>query len=149
MSESAAVGRISEQVEAIMQETFAKQGALQALGARLTNIAAGSCEVILPMSDATTQHHGFFHGGVIGTVGDVAGGFAANSLLMPERDCLAVEYKINFLAPAIGEALIGRGKVVKAGKTLVVTNVEIFSVNQGVEKLCALVQQTLFVIDRK
>ncbi len=136
-------------IVALLQETFARQGTLTAWKARLTHTAPGTCELVVPMSDAVTQQHGYFHGGVIGTVADAAGGFAANTLLMPTHECLSAEFKINIVSPGIGQALVGRGKVVKAGKTLVVTTAEIFAVNQGVEKLCAIMQQTLFVIARK
>lgn len=140
---------VTPEVASMMHDIFAKQGALQALGASITKIGAGTCETRLPMSAAASQHHGFFHGGVIGTLGDATGGLTANSLLLPKHDCLAVEYKINFLAPAKGEALIGRGRVLRAGKTLVVTSIEIFSLDEGVEKLCAVMQQTVFAVEQK
>lgn len=117
-----------------------------AWNARLTGAAGGACEIVLPMSPAVTQQHGFFHGGVIGTLADAAGGYAANSLLMPDNECLTAEYKINFVAPAIGDTLIARGKVLKAGRTLVVSSADVFVVKDGIEKLCAIMQQTLFVI---
>ena len=126
--------------------SFAKQGALMAWDARLSGVAAGVCEISVPMSAAVTQQHGFFHGGVIGTVADAAGGYAANTLLMPNSECLTAEYKINIIAPGIGDTLIARGKVLKAGRTLVVSSADVFAVKDGVEKLCAIMQQTLFVI---
>ncbi|MES2535766.1 MAG: PaaI family thioesterase [Pseudomonadota bacterium] len=140
---------ISGEVLALAQHSFRLQGALAAWGARLTLGVPGESEIMVPMSAAVTQQHGFFHGGVIGTVADSAGGYAANTLLMPTHECVTAEYKINIVAPGIGSALIGRGKVVKSGKTLVVASAEIFTVNNGVEKLCAIMQQTLFVIPIK
>ena len=136
----------SESIDAMLAASFARQGVLMAWHARLTGAANGSCEVVLPMSAAVTQQHGFFHGGVIGALADVAGGYAANTLLMPDNECLTAEYKINIVAPGIGELLIARGRVLKAGKTLVVASAEVFAVKDGVEKLCAIMQQTLFVI---
>ncbi|MBI1892109.1 MAG: PaaI family thioesterase [Burkholderiales bacterium] len=140
---------VSEEVAAAMQETFANQGALQALGAKMTRIGRGTCEIVIPKSEAVTQHHGTFHGGVFGTMADTVGGFAAYSVLMPSRDGVAVEYKINMLAPGDGDALVGRAKVIKAGRSLAITTGEIFSSKNGEEKLCAIFQQTLFVIDKK
>lgn len=135
-----------EPVGAMLAANFARQGTLMAWNARLIRAASGVCEIALPMSPAVVQQHGFFHGGVIGTVADVAGGYAANTLLMPSHECLTAEYKINIVAPGIGDTLIARGKVLKAGKTLVVTSADVFVVKDGVEKLCAVMQQTLFVI---
>jgi uncharacterized protein (TIGR00369 family) len=136
----------SESAAAMVAASFMQQGALMAWDARLTAVAPGSCEIRVPMSAAVTQQHGFFHGGVIGTVADAAGGYAANTLLMPDNECLTAEYKINIIAPGIGDTLIARGRVLKAGRTLVVSSADVFVVKDGVEKLCAIMQQTLFVI---
>ncbi|PXX38659.1 PaaI family thioesterase [Undibacterium pigrum] len=129
-------------------ESFNAKGALMAWNARLTSITPGACEISLPFSDAVSQQHGYFHGGVIGTIADAAGGYAANTQLMPVSECLTAEYKINIVAPGKGDTLIARGKVLKAGKTLVVSSAEVFVVHEGQEKLCAIMQQTLFVIPK-
>src|ERR1035437_5416836 len=138
--------QVSEQVAAHALASFKQQGALMAWSARISRLAPGECEITVPMSAAVTQQHGYFHGGVIGTIADSAGGYAANTLLMPEHECLSAEYKINIVAPAIGDTLIARGKVRKAGKTLVVSGADVFVVKDGVEKLCPIMQQTLFII---
>ena len=83
---------------------------------------------------------------MIGTIADSAGGYAANTLLLPESECLTAEYKINIVAPGVGDTLIARGTVLKAGRSLVVTRADVFAVRDGAEKLCAVMQQTLFVI---
>lgn len=137
---------ISETITSMLRRSFERQGALLAWQARLQNLGPGSCEIILPMSVAVSQQHGFFHGGVIGTVADSAGGYAANTLLLPDSECLTAEYKINIIAPGIGQFLLARGTVLKAGRSLVVTRADVFTVLDGVEKLCAVMQQTLFVI---
>ena len=79
----------------------------------------------MPYSEAVTQHHGFFHGGVIGMVADVAGGYAAMTLCEPGWQVLSVEYKINFITPAAGSAIIATGHVVRAGRALIVTRMEV------------------------
>ena len=140
---------LDHQLAFMLLGSFQAQGTLRAWDARLTGMAPGSCEISLPYSEAVSQQHGYFHGGVIGTIADVAGGYAANTLLMPVSECLTAEYKINIVAPGIGDTLIARGKVLKAGKTLVVTQAEVFAVQAGVEKLCAIMQQTVFVIAKK
>ncbi|MGB6055856.1 MAG: PaaI family thioesterase [Burkholderiaceae bacterium] len=137
---------LSAQLERFIQASFARQGALMAWQARLHDLAPGACAITLPMSAAVTQQHGYFHGGVIGALADAAGGYAANTLLMPEAECLTAEYKINILAPGIGEALVARGSLLKKGRTLVIARADVFAVNGGAEKLCAVMQQTLFAI---
>src|SRR3954466_6453093 len=107
---------LSGRTAALVLHSFSRQGALQALGARITQLAAGSTEITLPMSAAAAQQHGYFHGGVIGALADTAGGYAANTLLMPEQECLTAEYKINIVAPGVGQQLVARGRVIKSGK---------------------------------
>lgn len=140
---------VAEQIAALVQRSFSRQGALMAWNARLQNLAPGSCEIVLPMSALVSQQHGYFHGGVIGAIADSAGGYAANTLLLPTSECLTAEYKINILSPGVGDALIARGTVLKTGRSLVVTRADVFAVRDGVEKLCAVMQQTLFVIPVK
>ena len=62
---------------------------------------------------------------------------------------LTVEYKMNLVAPADGEKLIARGRVVRPGRTLIVTKAEVFAVKEGKETLCALMQQTIMVMHGK
>jgi acyl-coenzyme A thioesterase PaaI-like protein len=59
---------------------------------------------------------------------------------------LTVEYKMNLMSPADGEKLIARGRVVRPGRTLVITQAEVFAVKAGQETLCALMQQTIMVM---
>ncbi len=61
------------------------------------------CEILLPFQESLTQQHGFFHGGVIATLADNAGGFAAYSQMVEDEQPLSVEFKINLLAKAVGE----------------------------------------------
>jgi uncharacterized protein (TIGR00369 family) len=122
--------------------SFARQGALALIGAELDAVEPGLCRVRLPVGPAISQHHGHVHGGIIGMLGDVAGGFAAMSLFDPSREILTVEYKINFLAPARGDCLVAEGRVVRAGRTLSVTAVEVHAQEGGATKLCAVLQQT-------
>lgn len=132
---------------AVVRASFAAQGALRAVGAVLESVTPGACTIRLPYSDAATQQHGFFHGGVIGMLADVAGGYAAMSLLPPGWEVLSVEYKINFVAPAEGCALRASGRVLRAGRTLLVTAMDVVTVDEsGAERACAVAQQTIMAL---
>jgi uncharacterized protein (TIGR00369 family) len=135
-------------VATAVHASFSGQGAMRALGATMSQLDDGFCELEMPFSAAAAQQHGYFHGGVIGALADSAGGYAANTKLMPARECLTAEYKINMLAPAQGELLVARGRVVRPGRSLVIATVEVYAKKDGVEQHCALVQMTLFAIDR-
>ncbi len=129
-----------------VRKSFAAQGIMDHIGATLTLIEPGVCEIELPYSDAVSQQHGFFHGGVIGTIADSAGGYAAFGLMDAEDGILTVEYKLNLMAPADGDLLIARGRVLRPGRTLTVARAEVAVVKDGVEVACAAMQQTLMRI---
>ncbi len=113
------------------------------LGAQLSHVQDGYCEISVPFDQQLSQQHGFFHAGVISTIIDNTAGYAALTKMAPDSTILTVEYKVNFLAPGDGELLIGRGKVVKYGRTLTICRAEAFVVKNGKEKLCAIGQCTL------
>ena len=129
-----------------IEKSFHAQGLMGHLGAGLVSVSPGTCEIELPFSDAVSQQYGFFHGGVIGTIADTAGGYAAFTLMDADEGILTVEYKINMMAPASGELLIGRGQVLRSGRTLTVSQAEVSVVKDGKETVCAAMQQTLMRI---
>lgn len=119
---------------------------MQYLGAELTAVRPGQCEIRLPFKPQLSQQHGYFHGGVIGTIADSAGGYAAFTLMPAESGVLTVEYKLNLLAPGDGDLLIARGEVIKPGRSLVVSRADVAVVKNGRERLCATLLQTLMTM---
>jgi uncharacterized protein (TIGR00369 family) len=126
--------------------SFDRQAAMRTIGATLTLLTPGHAEILLPYREDLTQQHGYIHGGITGMIADSACGYAGYSLMPADASVLTVEYKINMLSPAEGEALVARARVLKPGKTLVVTQCDVFAVHNGAEKLCAVMQQTLMVM---
>ncbi|MGE5945354.1 MAG: PaaI family thioesterase [Betaproteobacteria bacterium] len=112
-------------------------------------IEHGRTEIHLPHWQGVEQQHGFVHGGVVGMIADSAAGYAAMTMVSPTASVLTVEYKMNLVAPADGEQLIARGKVMRPGRTLIVTQAEVFALKEGRETLCALMQQTIMVMHGK
>jgi len=129
-----------------VRDSFGRQPAMRMIGAHISAVEAGFCEVTLPVTEKVTQQHGFVHGGVTGMIADSAAGYAAFSLMPPDSSPLTVEYKINMLNPAAGETLVARARVIKSGRTLVITQGDVFAVKGGAETLCATMQQTLIVM---
>jgi uncharacterized protein (TIGR00369 family) len=123
--------------------SFARQGFLRNMGARITALTAGKCVIELPFSDAVAQQQGLFHGGAIGAVADTAGGYAAMTLMPAGADVLTMEYKVNFLRPAAGEALVAEGEVLRAGRSVTVTRVEVHARDGERRILCAAIQQSV------
>jgi uncharacterized protein (TIGR00369 family) len=114
-------------MEARLRGSFAKQGLMTLFGATMTRIAPGQVEILLRPKPELSQQHGFVHGGALTAIADSAAGYAALSLMPANRGVLTTEMKINFLAPAAGDHIIARGKVLKAGRTLSLVQTEIFA----------------------
>jgi uncharacterized protein (TIGR00369 family) len=117
--------------------------------AKLSIVECGRVDIDLPHWDGIEQQHGFVHGGVVGMIADSAAGYAAMTTVPGTASVLTVEFKMNLLAPADGAKLVARGQVVRAGRTLIVTKAEVFAIKDGTERLCALMQQTIIVMDGK
>lgn len=132
-----------------VQNSFANQGMMQHLGATLTRVAAGSCEIALPYSNKVTQQQNGFHGGAIAAIADIAAGYAGLTLAPSGMEVTSVEFKINFLAAFQSGALRATGHVVKAGRRLIVTGAEVTHIDaNGKESACAVMQQTLMVVPK-
>jgi uncharacterized protein (TIGR00369 family) len=125
-----------------VRDSFARQKAMTLIGATLSAVEAGATEISLPYRDDLTQQKGFVHGGIIGMIADSAAGYAAYSLMPASASLVTVEYKMNILAPARG-ALVAKGKVVKAGRTLTVARAEVYA-QDGTH--VASMQQTLMML---
>lgn len=129
--------------------SFARQSAMHLIRATMPVVDYGCTEIHVPHWDGIEQQHGFVHGGVVGMIADSAAGYAAMTTVPASASVLTVEYKMNLLAPADGDKLIARGKLVRAGRTLIVTQAEVFAVRDGRENLCALMQQTIMAMHGK
>ncbi len=126
-----------------VRASFARQGMMLHLGARLLRVEPGLCELALSYSDKVTQQQGGFHGGAIGALADIAGGYAALTVCPEGSEVTTVEYKINFLNAFQGGELRAIGRVVKAGRRIIVTTAEVLHYGDGQRRDCAIMQQTL------
>ncbi len=116
---------------------------MQTLFASLTRVAAGEVEIVMPVSSAITQQHGFVHAAAVAAIMDSACGYAALSLMPEDSDVLAVEFKVNFVAPATGLSIRAVGTVIKAGKTITLTGANAYAISSDGEKLVAVMQATM------
>jgi uncharacterized protein (TIGR00369 family) len=128
---------------ATVHRVFAEQRAMALIGARLSQVRPGFVEIRLSHREEVTQQHGAIHGGVVGMAVDSACAFAALSLLPSQETGFTIEYKINFLAPAMGDEIVARGWVVRVGRTLAVARGEAHVLAGGEEQLVATALETL------
>ncbi|WP_335984193.1 PaaI family thioesterase [Streptomyces sp. CA2R106] len=138
---------VSAEVRARVLASFGRQGLMAHLGARITRVAPGSVHIELPHRPELTQQNGYFHAGATSAVADSAGGYAALTLFPATADVLTVEYKINLLAPAVGDHLEAVGTVLRSGRTLTVCRLEVFGVRDAGRTLVAGGQQTLIRVE--
>lgn len=131
-----------------VEQSFASQNFMEHIGAKLIDTQPGYCEIHVPFNENLTQQNGFFHAGVISTVADNVAGYASLSLMKAHSMVLSVEFKLNLLRPGAGELLIGKGEVLKYGKTLTVCRADVFIVKDGIEKLCAAAQLTMIELEQ-
>ena len=130
-----------------VRESFARQGAMKLIDARLTRVEPGMVDVTLAYRPDLSQQHGYLHAGILSTIVDTAGGYAGYTLFPADSSVLTVEYKLNLLAPAEGEIFVAEGRVVKPGRTLCIVQGEVYASSGERRTLCALMQQTLIVMN--
>jgi len=106
-------------------QSLARQGMMTHLGVRLLAVSQGQVELALTYSDKLTQQQGGFHGGAIGALADIAGGYAALTVAPEGMEVVTIEYKINFLNSLQGGEIRAIGKVIKAGRRVIVTSAEV------------------------
>jgi uncharacterized protein (TIGR00369 family) len=135
----------NSEYEAAVRQSFERQGMMAALGARLVHLAPGEVDLSAPYSPEFGQQNGYWHAGAVASLADSANGYAALSLAPPDTNVLAVEFKINLLAPARGAAFLAQGRVVRPGRTLTVCLAEVFSIEGPLRTPIATMLSTVIV----
>jgi uncharacterized protein (TIGR00369 family) len=129
-------------------ESFDRQTLLATLGARLVRVADGEVDIELAFSPSIQQQHGFAHAGAISTIADSSCGYACLTRMPEGSAVLSVEFKINLLAPAVGERFVARGRAVRVGRTMGVATSEVFAHAPGKPETCvALMQATMMRVE--
>jgi uncharacterized protein (TIGR00369 family) len=126
-----------------VHESFSRQGLMQTLGAELIRVEPGEIEIQMPIGPAISQQHGFAHAGAVAAIADSACGYAAFSLMPSDSGVLAVEFKINLMAPAAGDTLLARARVVRAGRTLSICQAEVAATSGSEERPVAIMTATI------
>ncbi|HEY2379201.1 MAG TPA: PaaI family thioesterase [Gemmatimonadaceae bacterium] len=126
--------------------SFGAQRVMATIGATLGTVAPGAVDIVVPFRDDLTQQDGFVHAGIVAAVADSACGYAAHTLMPPGARVLSIEFKLNLLAPAVGERLEARGRVIRAGRTITVCHADVAAITGTDEKLVATMTGTLMTL---
>jgi uncharacterized protein (TIGR00369 family) len=130
-----------------VRASFERQAFMSTLGARLVRVEPGEVDLELPMRSELTQQHGFLHAGALASVADSACGYAALSLMPAGAAVLSVEFKINLLAPAAGDRVLAKGRVIRAGRTVTVCWGEVLALTGNAERLVATMVGTMMTVE--
>ena len=128
--------------ESRVRRNFAEQRVMKLIGASLTLVEPGVVEIEIPTREDLTQQDGFMHAGIITTVLDSACGYAAYTLMPAAASVLSVEFKVNLLAPAVGDLVIARAEVKRSGRTLTVCTADAFADGE----ICATMLATMLCL---
>ena len=129
--------------EARVRDSFERQQFMKTLGAEMAAVGEGTVEIRVPFGARLTQQHGYLHAGVITSILDSACGYAALSVAPPGCEVLSVEFKVNLLAPAVGDWFVARARVKRAGKILTVASADAYAFRDDQEKLIATMLTTI------
>src|SRR2546427_10854169 len=127
-----------------VRASFRRQKIMRLFQARISRLERGLVEISAVNRPDLEQQDGFVHAGALVAFADSAGGYAALTLLPSGSRVLSVEVKLNFLRPAIGSMIRGRGRVKKMGRTIAVCELEAM-MKQGEKWVtCAWGSQTIY-----
>lgn len=129
-----------------IRQSFARQRAMETIGAVLTKVSYGTVEIELPFDEKLTQQHGFLHAGILSTALDSACSYAAYSVIDEDASLLTIEFKVNLMSPGRGERFLFRGEVTKPGSTIIVADGRAYAIGDGPAKLIASMTGTKMVI---
>ncbi|NVO26660.1 PaaI family thioesterase [Donghicola sp. C2-DW-16] len=136
---------MTDTTEARLRASFAQQSMMQTIGAELTSVADGTVTITAPVGDGVRQQQGFAHGGMLFSIGDSAAGYAALTTQPEGTEVMTIEMKINYLAPAAGQ-LEAVGRVIKAGRRMVVVAADIWADDGTRRRQVAMMQGTMIPV---
>jgi uncharacterized protein (TIGR00369 family) len=135
--------------EELIRESFRRQTIMATIGATIETLERGRAVIALPYAKHICQQHGFLHAGVVTTIVDSACGYAAYTMMPENSSVLTVEFKVNLLSPAKGERFIAEGRVIKPGRTLLVTQGEVTAIDGGKTTTVAIITATMMRLEAK
>jgi uncharacterized protein (TIGR00369 family) len=105
-------------------------------GLTLRSRSSEDAEAVLPLKPEYGQEGGMVHGGIITLLADTTAVYALFPDVPPEQRMTSIEFKVNFLRPALpsGGDLVARAQVVRRGKRVALCDVDVFQDGKAVAK---------------
>ena len=95
------------------------------LGVRVRRKHKDGVSIVCDLHDDLMNSQGVLHGGIIASIADEAAWFAIEPQLTGGRSATTTELKVNYLLPIAGDKVLGRAYLLRAGKTLCVSRVDL------------------------
>ncbi|WP_300669532.1 PaaI family thioesterase [Soonwooa sp.] len=115
----------------LVEKSFNNSETLKFYKATLEELDTDYISIKIPKQDIMTRKAGMFNGAMMASLVDVSSGYAA--VTHYDEDCyvVTVELKVNYLRPAIGDALLSKSYVIKGGKSISVVRTEIYCITEN------------------
>jgi len=123
------------------------RGFIEYCGIRASKIELGIFESTLEIGEIHKTQDNFIHAGLIATMSDHTAGYAAYTLVPDNMRILTIEFKINFLKPAYGNALKCKSEIISQGKQIIVAHSAVFDIRATHEKMVSKSTITLMALD--
>lgn len=115
-------------------------------GFEVQRVDHGVFDTSLRIRPEHRQQDGFVHAGVMATIADHTAGYAAYTTVSEKYRILTIEFKINYLRPAMGDAITCRSRVISGGRKVIVSESEIYAEHRGSEEIVSKAMVTLMVV---
>ncbi|MBP0048081.1 PaaI family thioesterase [Marinobacterium sp. AK62] len=149
MSESVEFTPRNPDFEQETRRVFDDAPFIRELGVELGQFSPGYCVTRLPLQQTHQQQDGFVHAGVQATLADHTAGTAGATLTGPGERVMTAEFKINLLRAASGDELECVAQVLRPGRSLIVTESEVFAVRGTERRMVAKAIVTLAVVKQQ
>ena len=122
------------------------RGFIKYCGLQAITIKKGSFESQIYIGENHKTQDNFIHAGLMATMADHTAGYSAFTMVSEDYRILTIEFKINFLKPAYGNALKCRSHVINKGKHIIVSESKVYDVRGKSEKLVAKGMVTMMAV---
>jgi len=123
-----------------------QRGFIKFCGIQVAKIEMGLFESTLKIGENHKTQDNFIHAGLIATMSDHTAGYAAYTLVADDVRILTIEFKINFLKPAYGNALKCKSEIISQGKQIIVAQSTVFDIRDTHEKMVSKSTITLMAL---
>lgn len=141
-------GALSEDRIEFLKKDY-ERGFIEFCGLKAQHVKWGRFESRVEITEDHRQQDGFIHAGVMATMADHTAGYSAYSTVPDDMKILTVEFKINFLRPAAGDALVCKSSVIREGRQIIISESEVFDIRNGEELQVAKAMVTLMAVPEK